>query len=264
MHCAKIIMQTVLIACFSLWGMHITANDYARNPYVDPGLWDELTPYFFPADFPEKELFDKIFAKRRVLKSVKEMHKAEFLVITDPKDKIIVARHHKIPDFLIKVYLDTSPTHEWYWWKKRIDGANTIREAIERHGYGSIMKVPRKWMYPLPAEPSPKDKEGIYRKDFVLVVEDMHILSWKKNRKAYKKRITKEHLKALYTLINECGLLDSVYADNIPFCKDGKIAFLDTEHSLNEPPFPMTHVGQYLNDEMVGYWEQLLNGNSID
>ena len=126
------------------------------------------------------------------------------------------------------------------------------------------MKVPHKWIYPLPADPSPKEKEGIYRKNFILVTEEMDILSRKKNRKAYNKRITKKHLIALYTLINECGLLDSVYADNVPFCKDGKMAFIDTEHSLNEPPYPLAFIGQYLNDEMLGYWEQLLNGNSIE
>ena len=134
MHCAKFLMQAILMASFSLCGTFLAADPYVRNPYVDPGLWDELTPYFLPDHFPEKKLLDEIFSKRRVLKSVKEMLKAEFLLITDPKEHIIVALHHKIPGFLIKVYLDTSPTDEWFWWKKRIDGANTIRDAIERHG----------------------------------------------------------------------------------------------------------------------------------
>lgn len=258
-------LRTTLILCMLLCGthVHLESGNYKseRNQYVDPGLWDELTPYFLPFDSAEKAILDKIFKKQRVLKSVKEMHKAGFFVITNPENKIIVAKHYKLPGYLIKVYLDTTDVHEWHWWRKRITGANLVRDAIANHGYQSFMKVPRKWIYPLPEEPSPKDKEGIMRKNFVLIVENMEILGPKDNLKAYKKQITKKHLIALYTLINECGLLDSVYADNVPFCEDGKMAFIDTEHSLNPPPYPVSHVGQYLNSKMLGIWEQIINGN---
>lgn len=40
---------------------------------------------------------------------------------------------------------------------------------------------------PLPAEPLPK-KGAPYPKNFILVVEEMDILSYKKNLKAYKKK----------------------------------------------------------------------------
>jgi hypothetical protein len=255
-------LRILLTSLFLLLSTQATA--WQRNPSVEPALWDELSPYFFPENRPEKAILDKICKKRRILNSVKDMHSAKFLVFTNQKEKIIVARHYKLPGILMKVYLDGSNAVDWFWWRKRIQGANTVREAIERHGYGHIMKVPHKWMYALPADPPPKRQDpGIPRKNFVLLVENMNILGPNDNYKAFKKWITKEHLIALYTIITECGLLDSVYADNIPFCEDGKIAFIDTEHAHNTPPYPLENIGQYLSKEMLPYWEQLIQGNPI-
>jgi hypothetical protein len=71
--------------------------------------------------------------------------------------------------------------------------------------------------------------------------------------------VTKEMLLAFYHLLTEFHLIDSVYADNTVFCKDGKLAFLDTEHAMVEAvPVPITSVGQYLNPEMLAFWEQLI------
>jgi hypothetical protein len=87
----------------------------------------------------------------------------------------------------------------------------------------------------------------------------MDILSVHGNKKAWKKKMNRQLLDALYTIIMENLLLDSVYADNIPFCKDGRIAFLDTEHTLDTTQaIPIQAIGQYLSKEMLSYWEHIL------
>lgn len=232
-------------------------NPYQRHPNVQKQVWDDLSPLFLPEDSPLRVILDKIFSKRRVLGSLKEMSRAGFIIKTDPKRKIIVARHPKIKGYLFKVYLDDSTECEYFWWRKRIIGARTIQEAIDRYGYGIWMKTPQKWIYPLPIEPAADD--GTYEKHFILVVEDMNVLNHADNRFAYKKFMTREILLAYYHLLTELKLVDSVYADNTPFCKDGKMAFLDTEHALDKTfPVPVSSVGQYLNPEMLAFWEQLI------
>lgn len=229
----------------------------AVNPHVDPILWQELTPYFLPADCREKAILDEIFSKRRVLSSVKSMRKAGFNLVTRPEEKILVARHPKLKGYLIKVYLDSMNIQEWYWWRKRIEGVKVIQASIERHGYQGIMKTPKKWIYPLPAEPSPKPEHT--RRNFILVVQDIDILHDIYNRSAYKKKMTPQLLDALYTVITENLLIDAVYADNTSFCRDGRLAFIDTEHAQDRTqPVPLSAVGQYLSKEMRAYWEQLI------
>lgn len=231
---------------------------YIRNPDVSEELWNALTPYFLPEHFPEKAALDYIFSQRRVLSSYKSMCKSGFLHLIPPNDKIIVAKHPYLKGYLIKAYTDKMELCDWYWWKKRIDGIHVIQEHIILYGYEGIMKAPRKWIYPLPPEPRHME-DAPYPKYFILVVEEMDILNPKKNRKAYRNQMTPEILNAFYTMLINLKLIDSVYADNTPFCKDGRLAFVDSEHSLcTNRPVPITVVAQYLSPAMHAYWEHLV------
>jgi len=234
------------------------SNEYAQNPYVSEELWNSLSPYFIPAESEEKAILDSIFSQRRVLSSIKSMVKSGFILLTHPKDKIIVAKHPYLKGYLIKAYTDNMNFPDFYWWKKRIDGVRVIEQKIIEYGYQKIMKVPKKWIYPLPAEPSPL-KGAKYRKNFILIVQDMEILDKKHNFKAYKTKMTPHILDAFYIMLTNLMLIDSIYADNTPFCKDGKLAFIDTEHSLDTTrPVAITTVAKYLSPKMYSYWEQLI------
>lgn len=234
------------------------STQYVQNPYVSEVLWNTLSPYFLPEHFPEKAALDRIFSQRRVLSSIKSMYKSGFNLLTKPDDKIVVARHPHLKGYLIKAYTDEMNFPDWYWWKKRIDGMRAIQNAIIENGFQGIMKAPKKWIYPLPPEPQANEKAP-YPKYFILVVEEMDILNFKKNRKAYKKQMTPEILDAYYTMLTSLLLIDSVYADNTIFCRDGRLAFVDSEHSLDTTmPVPITLVAQYLSPEMHAYWEQLI------
>lgn len=241
---------------FFVWCSEATA-EYIRPAHVSEEAWNTLSPYFLPETFPEKAILDEVFSKRRVLKSIKSMIKSGFFILTDPKDKIIVAKHINIKKYLIKVYLDGMPIAEWDCWRRRLRGVQVIQEAIERHGFQNIMKTPKKWVYPLPPSPLPPEQDG---KNFILVVEEIDILKDRKNRAAYKKKMTPEILEAFYLMLTEYRLLDSVYADNTPFCKDGRMAFIDTEWTGSKrQTMPLSAVAQYLSAEMLPYWQELVH-----
>lgn len=231
---------------------------YIRNTQVSDAIWNQLSPYFLPEHFPEKAALDHIFSNRRVLSSIHSMRKSGFILLTHPKDKIVVAKHPYLKGYLIKAYTDKMDFSDCYWWKKRIDGIRVIQEKIIACGYEGIMKTPKKWIYPLPEYPHPKEGAP-YPKHFILIVEEMDILNFKQNRKAYRTKMTPEILNAFYIMLMDLKLLDSVYADNTPFCRDGRLAFVDSEHSLDTTrPVPITLVAQYLSSEMYAYWEQLV------
>lgn len=236
-----------------------SSNSYERSSYVDEALWNELSPYFFPADRPEKATLDKLFSKRRLTSSLKAMDKAGFypVIKRESSDMVQIVRHPLLNDYLIKFYPDSNPIQEWEKWKKRIRGSQLVQRIINEHGLEAMFKTPKKWIYPLPESPDPKN--GQTRHHFILIVEDMHTLLSKNNLKAFKKKMTKERLDGLFTILLEAGLSDSIYADNIPFCYDGKIALLDTEH--NKARFPLSklaNIATYLSAEMALYWEQLI------
>ncbi len=232
---------------------------YVKNPYVSERDWNELQPYFLPDNHPAKVVLDRAFQKYRTLKSVSAIKKAGFKPLRKPVNDLVVARHPKMKGYLIKAYIDTVDIDERYWLQRRAAGARQVQECIDRHGYNKIMKAPQKWIYPLQPEPSPDDQKRVWRKDFILVVEDMQPLEKKKNKEAYKTRVTPEILDALYIVLQENLLVDSFYLPNISFCKDGRIAFLDTEY-FNDDSRPMKYwkLAQYLSPDMHAYWDQVI------
>ncbi|NGX42789.1 MAG: hypothetical protein K940chlam7_01077 [Chlamydiae bacterium] len=259
---------TLLIQPIPIFAEHenqasiLDVSAYQENPYVDPEIWDDLSPYFLPEDHPIKEMLDDIFSnKKRVIQSKKSLKKAKFKIIREGKYRHpYVVSHPRLEGYLLKLYTDAQE----YANKKeirsvcRIFGAQLMQEALDRYGYNSLFKVPKKWIYPLPAEPSPPDKKKYCRRNFVLVVEDMEILNKEKNYDMWKSTaITTEKLDALYIIVNELGLCDSIVAFNIPFSSDGKIAFIDTEY-FHRWPIKFYRLDHYLSLEMRGYWKQLI------
>lgn len=238
--------------------LHTHTQAYTPSPYVSTELWEELKPYFLPENHPVKPALDAIFTSSRAICSSKTLKIAGFK-FADPNTprSATAAKHSKLKGYLVKLYTDDQPfSGEWEDWKKRIVGARYIQEAINRHGYQSLFKVPQKWIYPLPDKPAPP--AGHHRKYFVLIVEDMKILKNDDNLLFWRSvAMTFEKLDALHTILHEEGLIDSVYPDNVPFCKDGKLAFVDTQH-YRQWPIKFYRLTPYLFKEMQMYWEQII------
>ena len=209
--------------------------------------------YLMPDNHPAKKALDTIFSPAYALASPQSMKRAGFFLRlrSDPR-KLIAAKHPFLPDYIIKAYLDTHSEidEEWKYLVDRIIGARIIQESIEDNHYNHLMKVPKKWIYALP-------NPG--RRKYVLVAENMNLMSPAKNAACYLKKMNKERLAALFVLLKENLLIDSVYISNIPFCTDGKIAFIDTEHfHTMAKPVPYEMLLPKLSREMQDYWNTLI------
>jgi hypothetical protein len=236
----------------------LTQIDYAYNPHVPIDLWMQLKPHFLPIDHPIKKKLDHLFYHERVTLSEETFVAAGFSITRRNRPhNAIVTGHKKLKGYLLKVYLDSQlAIPEWHMWLKRIKGVEVIDACIKRHGYTQFV-LPKKWIYPLPAEPSPPPNEQYQRKNFILVVEDMHILNHRKNKEAYKNHMTSSLLDALYTVLMECQLTDCAYIGNMPFTKQGKIAFIDTELFFNGIP-NFDKIKKHLSTPMQAHLEQLI------
>lgn len=233
-------------------------TDYPYNPYVPIEIWTLLQPYFLPTDHPIKTKLDRIFHQKRVTVCEETFVEAGFQITRRHRPlNAIVTGHKQLKGYLVKVYLDSQiALPEWQLFLNRIKGVEVIQACLKKHGYLHFA-LPCKWIYPLPAEPSPP-LNGLYnRKNFILVVEDMHILDRKDNERAYKRKMTPHLLTTLYTVLKECQLTDCVYIGNMPFTKYGTIAFVDTEQFLNGLP-DFNRFKKYLSVPMQQYLDQLI------
>jgi len=242
-------------------------NVYPKNSYVDSEVWDRLLPYFLPGDHPIKVELDIIFSgKKRVIRDKKKLKKAKFKIIRDGEYRHpYIVSHPRLEGYLLKVYTDRQEhrlADKRFFY--RINGAKFSQECIDKHGYQAMFKVPKKWIYPIPCEPSPPNKKKYIRKDFLLVVEDMDIFDKEENNELWKSSlITPELLEATYTILSEVGLSDSIFAFNIPFSMDGKIAILDTEY-YHRWPIKFFRLGRYLSPEMKEFWKLLVINHALE
>jgi len=245
-----------LILCFLFPGS--SHAEYPYNPAVDPDVWEQLTPYFLPEALPIKTQLDKIFSKKRAVESEKSLKESHFRIISEGEySSPIVVRHKNITDYIFKVYTDYGlAIDEWENWLERIEGSETVRSAIESNGFESYFRAPKKWIYPLPITPLPK--EGLKAKHFILVCENMHLINPKKNKKAWNSvAVSPDLLDSLYTLLNDEGLCDCVFPLKLPFSEDSKICFVDTEHTRCWPVH-FEFLTKYLSKSNRIYWKQLV------
>ena len=237
-----------------------------KKPYIKPAtcsadVWAAMEPYFLPADHVIRKKLDLIFSESRVLDSLKSLKKAGFI---DPYSKdennAFVMKHPRVPGFIFKAYLDTQWVDDWWKLLRRIQGALLVQSTIDEFGFNSMIKVPKKWIYPLPPEPRSKTGDSYNPKHFILVAQDVGVLSSKGNAYAWKHTMTYELLTALYIIIKDNRMTDSIRIQNIPFCHDGKVAFVDTEF-FNVPEDYATirfwKLYDYLSSEMAQYLKGL-------
>lgn len=244
--------------CLTLLGInHISA--YIQSPYVDSATWSAVSIYLLPENHPAKAKLDKIFSGKRVTLNTKSLENAGFET-PEPREytHTVVSKHPKLKGYVIKLFTDDYPINEVPELLNRIVGAQIAQETINRHGYQKMFVVPKKWLYPLPAEPSPP--AGTYRKNFILIAENMKVYKGPENYSHWRSYLVdKELLNALYTLVQEKGLDDSVLPSNIPFTKEGnKVALIDTG-VYHRWPIRFYLLTRFLSPTMKTYWQQLIN-----
>lgn len=240
-----------------------TPNTTEINPsiYVSDEVWMEVRDFLMPKNHPIKKQLDQIFSRSRALCDKESMKLAGFYPAKPQHHtKIIVTTHPELTGYVIKAYLDDQEYHsnkpEHYFWIKRSKGARLIREFITTQKYENYFKVPKKWIYLLPDEPSPPS--NYLRKMFILVEEDMELVDKKTNKKLWGSEcVTEELLTALFTITTELGLFDCTKPDNCPFSIDGKVAFIDTQ-SYHKRHVKYHKLTPYLSPPMQIYWQELI------
>ena len=216
------------------------------------------TDYFLPRSHPVHRKLDRLFAQERPLLSLKSLQRAGFVKARPRKfTHLIVTRHSDIPGYIFKLYVDAQRFPkgevESTFWKMRIDGAEKLRRLIAKKGWQNIFKVPRKWIYTTPRRHFDFDYPI---KETLLVEEDMDLLSDRENKKMWRNFSSREKLRALHTLLHSIGLRDCAKPDNIPFARDGKIAFIDTQ-THGEDKVAYKKLLPFLSPALKTYWKTL-------
>ncbi|MFV0339981.1 MAG: hypothetical protein ACK5MA_05020 [Parachlamydiaceae bacterium] len=227
----------------------------AAYPNYTTDEWLQIAPYLLPNTHPVKPKLEKMFRKKRYISTIDTLKDGDFTVKGPGSGRTLVAKHKKLPDVLIKIFPDDEPIDELKQFMRRITGAQVAREIIAKYQLEWLFKVPRKWIYILPQEPK---ATGPYPKSLILIVEDMEILQKTDNYPKWKSSsMTKKKLDAVYILLQEGGFNDLALAFNLPFCKDGLLAVVDTE-DYHKWPIPFNRLNKYLSDSMIKYWEELI------
>lgn len=231
---------------------------YERPGHVPEQIWNEMEPYFLPYNHPLRKKLDSIFKKTRALASSRSLKKAGF---SQPKPRkfshAVVSKHESLKNVVVKLFTDDTLCPEWPLLLKRIKGSISLKKTLELLGYENEFKVPRKWIYPLP--PFPVATSGTaFPKNFILISEDMELVSKKKNFFLWFTITNESILRTLYHILETEGLSDSVYPFNLPFSKDGKIAFIDLEYH-HTWPIPYHKLLSYLRPEMQTIWQEITN-----
>lgn len=228
-------------------------------PEVSEEIWAQVRPYMLPENHPAWPKLHRIFCNSRATLSPEEFKRAGFRRWRPGRwSRVAASSHPECQEYFIKAYCDTELgiLYDWKKWIHRIKGAQAIRQCIKDNDLQANFKVPHKWIYPLPKRPAPPNSSRYLRKNFVLVCENMRIQEHSKNEKMYKKKMTRKLMNGLYCILQTCGLYDSVYVFNIPFCKDGRIAVIDTEYH-HKWPVPFQKLNKSFSKDLQSYWEKI-------
>lgn len=163
-------------------------------------------------------LLPSLFTNRRMFDSYRRFEAEGFQLVEHAEHKIMSGSHKSARGYLFKKYNNNKDgTKQLVNYLRRIEGARLLRTFIAEHGFTRVV-APRKWLHELPSD---------FPERYLLVVEKFDLASERATARAYH-RIGKEQTRELATVLYYFRGLNST-ASNLPFTKDDKIAFIDTE-----------------------------------
>ncbi len=229
-------MARLFLLCL-LFCSNILFSEYPLNPYVTQEVREAVTPFFLPENHPIKKKLDSIFYNKRVTANLESIREAGFEPTEVQGVVCLALKHKECKGYVFKVLPDDRKTRvDWECWVRRVKGSKRLRRAILEFGYDKYFKVAKKWIYPLPAEPSPSAEfPPEERKNYILVVENLDPIARKKNWSTWRKNSDENIYKKLIDIVTATGAGDCVRPNNIPWCHDGRIALVDTETTLRWP-----------------------------
>lgn len=250
---------TLLLALF----LNIFPDAYANTKSatkISEKTKTELKSYLMSSQHPLKKGLNKFFKEKRIIHDTKSLKAAGFInPVPQPKSGIIVTKHPQFKGYIFKIYCDAQGYYkgmkEYEIYLARAQGAEKIRNYIATHHLEHLFKVPKKWIYKL--SKNPKAENGTSAKRFILVEEEMDLISNSENIQKWRSFDIKQPLlTSLFKIVSDLKLRDCCKIDNIPFCLDGRIAFVDTQsHSVETPFYEM--LLPYLSESMAAFWKSL-------
>lgn len=232
-----------IIAFLLFWIVPFFAHNLTAE-ILDP------QPYLLPDEHPLQPVLASLFEKDDVLLNAKKFKNGGFQTFDlRPRFHLRIARHPRVPGYVFKIYLDDENTHPELMYSRLVQrciGASVMRKIVEENQFQHFA-IPEKWVYKV------QRARGGY--SLILIAQDMQLASKENNIRSWKKKITKAHLRELYTLLSTG--YGSIWMHNIPYTRNKKFTFIDFEY----PPrrLRIFMIGRNLSPSMKAYWEQLCN-----
>ncbi len=259
------ILVFLSLNCFAAAATSSVPQNYPNfedNPLLTDQMRSKIADYLIPLNHPIKATLDSIFSQSRVLENERTLVEAGFEILVPPKANsfIIVARHPKVPGYLFKLNLDSETRSRkqlphWLWLARRCAEAKKIRKIIKRNNI-RYFSVPDKWLFVPPIYPY---SSAVNPQPIIVVETDMQLVSKEESEYMWKKGIKTKHLDELYSIIKHGYGGSSVLflVNNVPFTKNNKFAFIDTEGPQSDH-LNYKFLKKYLSKEMQNYWDTLI------
>lgn len=259
MHTLLLPLFFVIAVCMPMCRLEGGANKPSPQYHGIPRYPDErqlnAKQYLLPANSPIKPELDLIFSNPNVLDNPKTFAAAGFKTLFfRARTSLRIATHPALPGYLFKLYLRSENNKNMPERQERL-----IRRAGEAARLEKFIKkndirrftVPKKWLYKVQGTAT---KKSIY----VLIAQFVNIVSNSQSEKAWKTKITYNDVRELNLLLRE-GYGSLAFSRNIPYTREGKFAFIDTEFPRRE--HSLGNVSKKLSPKMGRYWNKLLKSS---
>lgn len=210
-----------------------------------------------PYDLSVGKLLEMLFHRSDVIDNETAFIEAGFEIRRKKARSLMrVATHPLLPGYVFKVFFVDERTCErekscgWKSFAVRCNQAERIRRVIHGGDFQHF-KVPRKWLFHTPPHPACDADD----QPSILVAEFQDLLLREDNERAWRHSIMEAHLDELYAIIERAGGA-SYRPDNIRLTREGRFAFIDTEHSSGEHDYDS--ILPYLSSRMGRYWSKLV------
>ncbi len=178
------------------------------------------------------------------------LEKAGFRLYAHNHRGIVIAEHPHLKGYLLKFFINDVPQIlQRHNLEERVAGSRALRSYIRAHTLTKIV-VPQKWLFTL-TDGTP-----------ILVVEKIDIIESSDALVRAYRSIDPSLLDELCQVVKQFRGLDSVLK-NMPFTKEGKIAFIDTEKWKSQRSGFLHYVRPLLNDKqkqvVARYYEDAID-----
>lgn len=167
---------------------------------------------------PIVSMMASLFTDPKMFGSYTRFEDAGFSLVAHAPHKMMAGKHKRAKGYFFKKYNnDHDSEKQLVNYLRRIEGSRLIRTFIADHGFTRVI-APKKWLYELPTT---------FPERYLLVAERVDLATRDETHRRYA-RISTEQLQELATVLYYFRGLNSTAA-NLPYTKEGQIAFIDTE-----------------------------------